>query len=315
MSCDKSSTWVTRADLVTRGSYYQAYQTIREASGVGKGPIVLGHEGFVGIAEWANYLPGADRFAIDQHPYLAFLTPQNANTMEQNWKQVCGWGGGTNDSSTNFGITIAGEWSVAISDCGLWLDGVGSVPVYNQTVGSCVPLDDWRTWTPEYKSNISTLALASMDSLQNWIFWTWKIGNSTQLGYPSSPGWHYRLGLQQGWIPADPRKAAGVCASVGVGGNQFSGTYPASATGGGNGQIATASIGSYSAWPPASLGPSPSYGSAQIALMPTYTQTGTPVTLTHAAVPTAAAVQPGGWANTGDTAKAWTAVAGCTYPE
>jgi hypothetical protein len=40
-----------------------------------------------------------------------------------------------------------------------------------------------------------------MDALQNFFFWTWKIGNSTQLGTSSSPMWHYQLGLQQGWIP------------------------------------------------------------------------------------------------------------------
>jgi len=40
-----------------------------------------------------------------------------------------------------------------------------------------------------------------MDALQNFFFWTWKIGNSTVLGTSSSPMWHYRLGLARGWIP------------------------------------------------------------------------------------------------------------------
>ena len=40
-----------------------------------------------------------------------------------------------------------------------------------------------------------------MDALQDFFFWTWKIGNSTQLNTSSSPMWHYQLGLQQGWIP------------------------------------------------------------------------------------------------------------------
>ena len=40
-----------------------------------------------------------------------------------------------------------------------------------------------------------------MDALQNFFFWTWKIGNSTQLSTSSCPMWHYKLGLQQGWIP------------------------------------------------------------------------------------------------------------------
>jgi len=40
-----------------------------------------------------------------------------------------------------------------------------------------------------------------MDALQNFFFWTWKIGNSTVLGTSSSPLWHYQLGLERGWIP------------------------------------------------------------------------------------------------------------------
>lgn len=40
-----------------------------------------------------------------------------------------------------------------------------------------------------------------MDALQDFFFWTWKIGNSTTLGTSSCPMWHYKLGLQQGWIP------------------------------------------------------------------------------------------------------------------
>jgi glucan 1,3-beta-glucosidase len=54
--------------------------------------------------------------------------------------------------------------------------------------------------------------------------------------------------------------------------------------------------------------------SNQIALLPTFTRTGTPVTLTHAAMPTN--VDPGnGWTNAQDTAGAYATVSGCTYPK
>jgi hypothetical protein len=92
-----------------------------------------------------------------------------------------------------------------------------------------------------------------MDALQNFFFWTWKIGNSTQLGTSSSPMWHYQLGLQQGWIPkgeillclseiprnlnitplsTDPREAIGHCAQILTSSQIFDGNYPSSATGG-----------------------------------------------------------------------------------
>lgn len=52
----------------------------------------------------------------------------------------------------------------------------------------------------------------------------------------------------------------------------------------------------------------------QIALLPTFTATGTAVTLTHAAVPTN--IDPGnGWFNAQDTTGAYTTVKGCTYPK
>lgn len=139
--------------------------------------------------------------------------------------------------------------------------GVGGTPTYS-AVGSCAQWDDWRLWTDQTKADVQTMAKANMDSLQNWFHWTWKvsrkpafrkgenrtnylnsrlnpptplslqIGNSTHLGYDSSPFWHYKRGLEQGWVPSDPRSAAGTCASLGIGGGVFKGVFPASATGG-----------------------------------------------------------------------------------
>jgi glucan 1,3-beta-glucosidase len=48
--------------------------------GAGNGPIIAMHEGFEGIAAWNGFLSGADRLALDQHPYLAFQATQNNNT-------------------------------------------------------------------------------------------------------------------------------------------------------------------------------------------------------------------------------------------
>lgn len=65
-------------------SYYQAYTMIRGITGfgAGNGPIIAIHEGFAGIADWNGFLSGADRLALDQHPYLAFGT-QNNNPWSQ----------------------------------------------------------------------------------------------------------------------------------------------------------------------------------------------------------------------------------------
>lgn len=53
---------------------------VRGISGIGEGngPFITFHDGFVAQAtnisqgSWDGFLPGADRMALDQHPYLCF---------------------------------------------------------------------------------------------------------------------------------------------------------------------------------------------------------------------------------------------------
>jgi glucan 1,3-beta-glucosidase len=52
--------------------YHEAHNIIREVTGFGEGngPFLSVHDGFIGISSWFNFLPGADRLALDQHPYM-----------------------------------------------------------------------------------------------------------------------------------------------------------------------------------------------------------------------------------------------------
>jgi glucan 1,3-beta-glucosidase len=58
-----------------------------------------------------------------------------------------------------------------------------------------------QSWNSTIVEGIKQVTLASMDALQNFFFWTWKIGKSDVLGTSTSPMWHYALGLDRGWIP------------------------------------------------------------------------------------------------------------------
>ncbi|KAF8157928.1 glycoside hydrolase family 5 protein [Crassisporium funariophilum] len=288
--------------------YYAAYEAIRKSSGITSGPYIAIHEAFQGVRVFlglSRFLAGADRVVLDQHPYLAFMGDTTSS----------GWAIATNQSQKAFGVTVGGEFSSAINNCGLWLNGIGSTPSFPD----CKAWDDWSSYSPATIASLKNVALASMDALQNFFFWTWKIGNATQLGGTSScPMWHYKLGLQQGWIPKDPREAIGHCAKILSSSQLFDGKYPSSATGGVSvpqlspGTLDPVQSASHT-FPPPTI--SPTFSGTQLALLPTYTPTGTLKTLfapTFTAAPSA--VVGNGWNNPADNQPAYVPVAGCPYP-
>lgn len=112
---------------------------------------------------------------LDTHPYLAF-NDQPTQGMEAFVNEPCGaWGSLVNQSSRAFGLTNAGEWSNAVTDCGLWLNGVNLGIRYEGTFndggswpsrGSCDVWTDYQNYTPETKAAILQFSLSTMDALQ-----------------------------------------------------------------------------------------------------------------------------------------------------
>ncbi|TFK51805.1 glycoside hydrolase family 5 protein [Heliocybe sulcata] len=302
--------------------YLQAYNNVRLASGTGtgKGPMISYHDGFLPVSQWAGFLPGADRIVLDDHPYICFGGQSNAPISSYADTPCKTWGSNMNTSMSAFGLTAAGEWSNAVTDCGKWLNGVGQGARYDGSfvgstaVGSCDTWTNWPAWDSDMKSGIKTFALASMDALQNWFFWTWKIGNSTETGKVESPAWSYQLGLQNGWMPTDPREAVGVCGDSAP----WQPPLAPSATGGsGAGQIA-ASVSASLAWPPTTVS-NVGGGLGAGTDLPTYTPTGTVPTLTaetfSSATGTATINAGNGWANSQDTAGMMVPISTCSYPD
>jgi len=189
-----------------------------------------------------------------------------------------------------------------------------SVTLQPTTVG-CPVWDTWENYTTETKANLQNFAMAQMDSLQQWFFWTWKVGPSSVDNSVRAPLWSYQLGLDNGWIPANPRDALGYCASLGIAQDApFNGTYLPWQTGGpGAGTIDPADLATFGQWPPPSVGIV-----GDDALLPTYTATGPVPTLPTYSYPAptpAATINEGdGWFNDSDTAQGIITVAGCPYP-
>lgn len=159
-----------------KGFYLEAYKIVRNAgggTGEGKGPWVSFHDAFFGRDEWSGFLAGGDRMSLDSHPYLAFGGQSDAPMSEQTTRP-CDWGSQVNGTMANFGLANAGEWSNAVTDCGLWLTDVNDGTRYEGNyskesttrIGSCEELVDWRSWTDDYKNAVKEFSLSSMDALQ-----------------------------------------------------------------------------------------------------------------------------------------------------
>ncbi|QRW04085.1 Cellulase (glycosyl hydrolase family 5 protein) [Ceratobasidium sp. AG-Ba] len=268
--------------------YIEMHDMMRNITGYGKGPFISIHDGFQPLEQWVNFLPGSDRIALDSHPYFATLD--------------------------DYGFAAAGEWSLAFNDCGLYLNGAssgyrydGTLSTYNgPRIGSCDPWLDSTNWSPTVKQNLKELAMTSMDAMQNYFFWTWKIGKSNNSGKVNSPLWSYSLGLENGWIPTDPREAAGACGNT----NPRSGPLKPSQTSYVSQTIA-ASLRASHPFPPTSFA-----DQGNVAALPSYTPTGTPHTL-PAPTFTAATVSAGsGWVGgSGGWDGDYVPIEGCTYPD
>jgi len=254
-------------------------------------------------------MTGADRLSLDTHPYFAF-DGANTDPLASYVPKPCSrWGADINNTQSTFGVITAGEWSVAVNDCGLFVTGVGEPVAYG---GDCTQWNQWESWDQTTKDNLKSFALATMDALQNWFFWTWKIAPSAVDGVVRAPFWSYKLGLEQGWLAEDPREAIGACASLGQPPSApFAGTFQPWQTGGvGAGQMLPAATETLS-WPPTSL--NSNYPVAEY--LPTYTPTGTHTTLPVPSI-TAAGVNAGdGWFDNQDQAALFVPIASCSYPD
>ncbi|KAG8878635.1 hypothetical protein FRB98_006024 [Tulasnella sp. 332] len=309
---------VTTIGMDTISSFYlHMHDVLRNITGIGAGhgPYLSFHDGFQPLSTWAGFLPGNDRMALDSHPYMCFVDQDPSPISSQHTKPCDYWADNFNTSWTKFGVTTAGEWSLAINDCGYWVNGVGAgsrwagtLSGFSGTTGGdgasgCDTWNDWQTWDDTRKADLQAIALASMDALQNWFFWTWRIGNSSVTGTVGAPLWSYSLGLEQGYMPADPRAAVGVC-----GGGSPAGALTPLQTGGAGAGDFSASVRNANPWPPTNIG-----GNAASDL-PTYTQTGLPIP-TLAMPSVSATVTDKGWFDAADTTPMFTPVAGCTYPD
>ncbi|WWC94566.1 hypothetical protein V866_001413 [Kwoniella sp. B9012] len=306
--------------------YIEAHNIIRDITGIGagNGPQISMHDGFLGIKSWYDFAPGADRVMLDQHNYMVFQDQPTGDLDELKVKPCQWWAASTNTTFQTYGPVNTGEWSAAWNDCGQWVNNVNSGSRYDGTfdgyagkaTGSCDYWNDYTQWNQTTKDALSHFVKGSMDAFQDYFFWTWKIGNSTGDIPQPNPFWNYQLGLQQGWIPKDPRTAIGTCEGDGIASNPFSSFSNAAVTGGAGAGMITGSDSSSNPWPPNSL---TNIAAGQMQSIYQYTQTGEPITMpapTFTSPGSSATIDAGdGWANpSADSRKAYASFTDCSYP-
>ncbi|KAG9033593.1 hypothetical protein FS837_002422, partial [Tulasnella sp. UAMH 9824] len=202
--------------------YLEVHDMIRAITGTGKGkgPFIAIHDSFLGLAPWKDLLPGHDRLALDTQKYLLGTIDRTPLTNQID-KPCQLWAAEMNSSWTNFGVSMVGGFSLAVNDCGLWVNGLrmgtrweGTLGGGDGVKGDCAEWTDWERWGQVTKDNFKAFAFRNFDAFGHWFFYTWKIGASSVTGKIESPMWSYQLGWQQGWIPADPSQAAGACENI-----------------------------------------------------------------------------------------------------
>jgi len=136
---------------------------------------------------------------------------------------------------------------------------------------------------------------------------------SSETGKVEAPMWSYQLGLQQGWIPKDPRSSIGYCNNVGINAPWNPPFKPWQTGGAGAGTVDPDFVSSFGAWPPQSLS-----GVDNVNFAPTYTATGPIPTLPPPVytLRNGSTISGGsGWFDKADNAGAPVNISGCTYPD
>uniref|UniRef100_V5EQ05 glucan 1,3-beta-glucosidase n=2 Tax=Kalmanozyma brasiliensis (strain GHG001) TaxID=1365824 RepID=V5EQ05_KALBG len=326
---------ITIGQSALQSWYSQLYSTLRAitGTGAGNGPYITIHDGFLPLNSWQGFLSGGDRIAWDTHPYLCF-GPQNTDPWDVQILKPCQQFRPLLDNArANMGVAMGGEISLAINDCGLFLNGVRDGTRYDGTysgpaagnyprMGSCQQFNDYENYSDEMKLGLRRFALTSMDSLRDFFFWTWKIGNSVSTGKPTAPMWSYSLGLQQGWMPTNPMvESSGACAAQA---SRLGTSVPMATWGSAFQSWQTGRAGSYSPNTAANPYPPQSLVSANtpVSLMPSYTATKsfTPVPAPTLSVTATGAGQPTAAPTIGSVFRpdlnspVYTEISGCNYP-
>ncbi|KJX98941.1 glucan 1,3-beta-glucosidase A like protein [Zymoseptoria brevis] len=196
---------------VIKQFYYDGWGNLRDT------PVAtVFHDAFEGVTSWNNdkFGAGLTNLVLDTHHYEVFSSGELSRSPSEHLDSACAFGG---QMASTDKVTIAGEWSGAMTDCAKYLngrnigarydgtfnkDGQGSSYIGNcagKSVGTVAGLSDAD------KGNVKSFVSAQISAYEKadgWIFWTWK--------NEAAPEWHFRNLTRAGLVP-QPLSAASGC--------------------------------------------------------------------------------------------------------
>ncbi|KAI9730364.1 MAG: exo-1,3-beta-glucanase [Cirrosporium novae-zelandiae] len=166
---------------VLKGFYDSGYELVRDVSDT---PIML-HDAFKDADYWTGFLMPSDNDAthviIDHHEYQVFTDEEVAMSADEHAEYVCS-AASSYTSSDHW--HVVGEWSAALTDCALYLNGYGIGARYDGTypdssyVASCSGINSISSWNSTYGDDVRRYIETQLDVFEEgtdgWVFWNFK---------------------------------------------------------------------------------------------------------------------------------------------
>ncbi|KHJ35732.1 putative glucan -beta-glucosidase precursor protein [Erysiphe necator] len=162
--------------------YREGYNQVRSVSDT---PVIL-HDGFAPPSKWNGFLSVSDNdsqnVVIDHHEYQVFTNDLVALPASKHSELVC-----TNVASYSQGTdkwVVVGEWTGAMTDCAIALNGYLTGARYDGTfpgskfVGSCQDKNQISNWDQTFRDDMRRYIEAQLSAFethtQGWVFWNFK---------------------------------------------------------------------------------------------------------------------------------------------
>lgn len=167
--------------------YTKGYNLVRDSGDV---PVII-HDGFRQLDNtWSDFLntqldPNVWDVIMDHHHYQVFSVNELQRSLDDKIEFACQLG---KQETTEYHVSVIGEWSAALTDCAKWLNGVNRGARFDGTyqndwaLGSCNQIfsgDMSYFQNEQVRQNYRRYMEAQMDAYQfakisGWVFWCWK---------------------------------------------------------------------------------------------------------------------------------------------